>query len=199
MIVWLCGNGGDARQLLPFARRLAPRAGYFGIRGRVRQGGESRYFRKRRDDSFDIPDLEVRVRELAQRICEATHRFNPQEHPLFVAGYSNGGNAASGFCADPSFMSLLSGIAFLRPFMPHKWKRHLQDYALDLHKTPAYVGIGASDMPGHERHWREVLSGANANLTLHVEDAHHGLVREDRTHLRKWMQQIMNERKHGTP
>jgi phospholipase/carboxylesterase len=61
-IVLLHGTGGNEADLMPFARRAAPRATLLGVRGRSTEEGINRWFRRYDAVTYDQDDIAARRR-----------------------------------------------------------------------------------------------------------------------------------------
>lgn len=111
------GTGGDenqffdlAGQLLPGARRIAPR-------GDVSEGGALRYFRRTGEGVYDMPDLAVRTKAMAEFVREQIGASRPGR--VLGLGYSNGANIlASVQFADPALFDATILMHPLIPFAP---------------------------------------------------------------------------------
>lgn len=91
-IVLLHGSGGDEASLVPFARKVWPRATLLGMRGRILQEGRTRWYARITPVKFDQQD----VRKEADAFVRFLTRLSDQDridlsHTTFV-GYSNGAN-----------------------------------------------------------------------------------------------------------
>ena len=108
-LVLLHGTGGDEKDLLPLGRSLLPGATLLSPRGKVLEDGMPRYFRRLRENVFDLLDLRFRTNELADFLA----RF---EGPLIAVGYSNGASiAASTLLLRPE---IFAGAVLLRARVP---------------------------------------------------------------------------------
>lgn len=117
------GTGGDenqffdlAGQLLPGARRIAPR-------GDVNEHGALRYFRRTGEGVYDMADLGQRTQAMVDFVRE---QIGPERPPhVYGLGYSNGANIlASAQFAAPELFDATILMHPLIPFSPPK-----SDYA----------------------------------------------------------------------
>lgn len=92
VIVLLHGSGGDETTLFSFARPIWPRATLVGIRGRLVQKGETRWYRKISPTKFDQQDV-VREADGFVKFLESLGEDDNYDlsRATFV-GYSNGAN-----------------------------------------------------------------------------------------------------------
>lgn len=115
-VLALHGTGGDERDLLPLAARVAPGAAVISPRGRVLEQGMPRFFRRLAEGVFDLADLAVRTRDLARFIDAATTAYARDRTRVVAVGFSNGANiAASLLLQHPT---AFAGAALLRPMVP---------------------------------------------------------------------------------
>ena len=108
------GTGGDenqffdlAGQLLPAARRVAPR-------GDVSEGGALRYFRRTAEGVYDMDDLRLRTGQMLDFVKARQAEGRPRK--LVGLGYSNGANilAAVQFAAP----ELFDATVLMHPLIP---------------------------------------------------------------------------------
>lgn len=92
IIVLLHGSGGDETTLFSFARPVWPRATLVGIRGRLVQKGETRWFRKISPTEFDQKDV-VREADDFVKFLEGLGEDDDYDlSRITFVGYSNGAN-----------------------------------------------------------------------------------------------------------
>nr|WP_225868010.1 alpha/beta hydrolase [Bartonella apihabitans] len=92
VIILLHGSGGDETTLFSFARPIWPQATLVGIRGRIVQNGETRWFKKITPTKFDQKDA---VDEAEAFVKFLTDLGEDDQYDLSRAtfvGYSNGAN-----------------------------------------------------------------------------------------------------------
>lgn len=99
-ILLLHGTGADEFDLLSLGRALDPQANLLSPRGQVRapqppQGdGMIRWFMRNTDGTFDEPGIVAAVNQLAGFTVAAAQQYGFDLGNLWVAGFSNGANAA---------------------------------------------------------------------------------------------------------
>jgi predicted esterase len=164
-LLLLHGTGGDERDLVPLGRQLAPRAALLSPRGKVREAGMPRFFRRLAVGQLDIPDLLERTDELAAFVGAAARAYERDPAKLVALGFSNGANiAVSLLLRHPS---LLRGAALLRPMLPYE-----PEGELALAGTDVLIAAGEGDpysSPEQTRRLAEVLDSAGAQVSVHVE------------------------------
>jgi phospholipase/carboxylesterase len=84
------GTGGDEHQFTGLVGQILPAAGIVSPRGDVSEHGANRFFRRKAEGVYDMEDLAVRTRKMADFV-RAHKQANPGV-PLYGLGYSNGAN-----------------------------------------------------------------------------------------------------------
>ncbi len=163
-LVLLHGTGGDENDLLPLGRRLLPGANLLSVRGKVLENGMPRYFQRLSEGVFDEQDLRFRTNELAD--------FLGQFHGPFIAvGYSNGANiAASLLLLRPDVFTAAILFRAMVPLQPEKLP--------DLTGKGVFLAAGKQDLivpAENTKRLADMLESCGATVTLHWEDAGHGL------------------------
>lgn len=92
IIVLLHGSGGDETTLFSFARPIWPRATLVGIRGRLVQKGETRWFRKISPTKFDQNDVVNEAEAFVKFLERLGDEGNYDLSRVTFVGYSNGAN-----------------------------------------------------------------------------------------------------------
>ena len=96
-IVLMHGTGGNEADLMPIARRIAPRATLLGIRGRATEEGSNRWFRRAGETGFDQQDIRDEAEALAAFVESAVASYGLDPNRLIFLGYSNGANMLGAF------------------------------------------------------------------------------------------------------
>ena len=86
-LILLHGTGGNEASLLPFGRKIAPRATLIGLRGRSTEEGVARFFRRFGPRDFDQQDIISESEVLAAFIEEAVASYQLDPAKLHFAGY----------------------------------------------------------------------------------------------------------------
>ena len=104
-LVLLHGTGGNETDLMPFGRRIAPRAALLGVRGRSTEEGILRWFRRLTATRFDQADIRAEAEAFASFVPEALRAYDLDPLRTTFLGYSNGANfvAAFMFCIHMSY------------------------------------------------------------------------------------------------
>ena len=113
-LLLLHGTGGNEDDLIPLGRMVAPTSPLLSPRGKVLEGGMSRFFRRLAEGVFDEEDVRRRALELADFIGKARDAYGIAAP--FALGYSNGANiAAAVLLLRPD---VLAGAILLRAMVP---------------------------------------------------------------------------------
>lgn len=91
-IVLLHGTGGNEADLMPIARRIAPRATLLGVRGRSAEEGINRWFRRFDALTYDQTDIRSEAEAFAAFVEDAVNAYGLDADKLTFLGYSNGAN-----------------------------------------------------------------------------------------------------------
>ncbi|MEX1235714.1 MAG: VOC family protein [Roseovarius sp.] len=91
-LVLLHGSGGNEADLMPLARRIAPRATLLGVRGRATEEKINRWFRRFDATTFDQADIRREAEAFAAFIEGAIIGYGLDAARLSFLGYSNGAN-----------------------------------------------------------------------------------------------------------
>jgi len=102
-LLLLHGTGGNEDDLIPLGRMVAPTSPLLSPRGKVLEGGMSRFFRRLSEGVFDEDDVRRRALELADFIREARDAYGiaaTVRTRLFQRGkHSGSGTAVAAGCA----------------------------------------------------------------------------------------------------
>ena len=91
-LVLLHGTGGNEADLMPIARRIAPRSTLLGARGRATEEGTNRWFRRFDATTFDQADIRSEAEAFAAFVEGAVTGYGLDADRLVFLGYSNGAN-----------------------------------------------------------------------------------------------------------
>jgi predicted esterase len=182
-LLLLHGTGGDETDLLGLGQQLAPSAALLSPRGRVMENGAPRYFRRLAEGVFDLEDLKARTHELADFVEAAVQRYHLAADRIVAVGFSNGANIA----ASVLFLraDVLAGAVLFRPMVPF-----VPDAMPHLGGKPVLLAAGRQDpiiSPEETERLRRLLVRAGAEVTVHWEQAGHGLAPADIAAARTWL------------
>ncbi len=87
-LLLLHGTGGNEHDLIPLADNIAPGAAVLSPRGKVLEGQMPRFFRRLAEGVFDLDDLRVRTRELADFVEVSAARYGFDATRVVAVGFS---------------------------------------------------------------------------------------------------------------
>jgi phospholipase/carboxylesterase len=180
----LHGTGGDESDLLALGQAVAPGAALLSPRGKVLEGGMSRFFRRLREGVFDEEDVRRRAGELADFVADARRAY---DLPAPVAlGFSNGANiAAALLLLRPE---ALAGAILLRAMVPLS-----RPPEADLSGKPVLIVSGAADpiVPAEDAAGlAAMLRAAGADVRHEILHAGHGLSQSDVALAKAWLERL---------
>jgi predicted esterase len=182
-VLLLHGTGGNEDDLLSLGRALAPGAPLLSPRGQVLENGMPRFFRRHAEGVFDLDDLKLRAKQLAQFIARARETYSLGDVPPIAVGFSNGANIAAALLL--LHQGSLSAGLLLRPMVPL-----VPDALPALDEVRVLIAAGRQDpivSPAQSQALADLLAQAGADVTLHWSDAGHGLSRDDLEAGERWM------------
>lgn len=182
VIILLHGSGGDETTLLSFARPIWPQATLLGIRGRIVQNGETRWFKKITPTKFDqkgaVDEAEAFVKFLTDLGEEDQYDLS---RATFV-GYSNGANLlAVIMMRHPELVRravLLRSMPVLDSY-PHK----------NLSKTNVLIISGKKDSlySPFQPALSALLTENGAKVDSEIVNSDHMVGEKDREMIVKWL------------
>jgi phospholipase/carboxylesterase len=185
-LLLLHGTGGDENDLLPIGARISPGSALLSPRGKVRENGMPRFFRRLAEGVFDLDDLTARTYELAEFVERARAAYGLPRP--YAVGFSNGANIASALLLlQPD---ALAGAVLLRGTLPLT-----PDPLPNLNGAPVLILSGRDDplVPPNQREaLARVLARAGAEVTAMVVDGGHGLTPQDITAATQWLGERTN-------
>ena len=180
-LLLLHGTGADEADLIPLAEMLMPGAAMLSPRGKVREDGLNRFFRRSEEGVWDYEDLAARTIELSHFVTRARRTYG-LERPV-VIGFSNGANIGwSLMLHDPD---ALAGALLMRPMLPFD-PRPLPN----LQGFPVLLLSGKDDplVPQDQpAYFAALLGEAGADVTFELLPAEHALTKQDLLFARDWL------------
>ncbi|AQS41828.1 MAG: Alpha/beta hydrolase [Candidatus Tokpelaia hoelldobleri] len=182
IVILLHGSGGNETTLLPFARPVWPHSVLIGIRGRLVQAGETRWYRKITPTLFDQSDI---AHESQAFFAFLNALADEQGYDLSRAtfvGYSNGAN-------------LLAVVMMQHPDLVRR--AILMRSMPVLNRMPAgnLHGIKVLTISGkrdtlyspYAQELSSLLQERGATIESHMTDGNHLTGDEDQTIIRRWL------------
>jgi predicted esterase len=174
-LLLLHGTGGNERDLIPLAERIAPAAAVLSPRGKVLEGHMPRFFRRLAEGVFDLEDLRVRTHELAAFVDASAARYGFDAERVVAVGFSNGANiAASLLLLTPG---VLSGAVLFRAMIPI-----VPDPLPALGGTRVLMSNGRADslIPAQQAEvLADLLRRCGADVRLEWQAGGHNLTKRD--------------------
>lgn len=184
-LVLLHGAGGNEADLMPIARRMAPRATLLGVRGRATEEGTNRWFRRVSATTYDQADLRSEAEAFAAFVKGAVTGYGLDPQRLGFLGYSNGAN-------------LLAAVILLHPGVVHRaiLLRGIQASetleAADLAGTHVLLLDGRDDpFVRDARTLADQLGARGANVESRTLATGHDLSGADVTEAARWIRQYL--------
>lgn len=182
-LLLLHGTGGNEEDLLSLGRSLLPSAALLSPRGKVLERGLPRFFRRLSEGVFDLDDLRLRTRELAEFVGWAAGTYGFDRDRVIAVGYSNGANiAASVLMQETGTLAAAVLLHAMVPFVP--------ETPPDLTGTPVFLSAGRTDpiVPADNvERLAAILREAGANVSLHWQSGGHQLSRDELDAARDWL------------
>lgn len=183
-LVLLHGTGGNEADLMPIARRVAPRATLLGVRGRATEEGTHRWFRRFGATTFDQKDIRSEAEAFSAFVEGAVKGYGLDADRLVFIGYSNGANMLA------SVVQLHPGVVrravLLRGIQPLE-----NPPEADLSQTSALVLCGSDDPYARTApDLAKALMSRGASVDVRQLSAGHELVDADISETAEWIRRI---------
>jgi phospholipase/carboxylesterase len=181
-LVLLHGSGGNEADLMPIARRIAPRATLLGVRGRATEEGSNRWFRRLDAATFDQADIRSEAEAFAAFVDGAVTGYGLDPDRLVFLGYSNGANFLAAVIQ--LYPSLVRRAVLLRGLQALE-----NPPAADLSDSSVLVLSGHGDPYAHNAdELANALRAHGARVDLRELPAGHELTGADVTEAAEWLQ-----------
>lgn len=178
----LHGTGGDEKDLLSLAHFIQPEYNVLSVRGEVSENGMNRFFKRLSEGVFDEVDLVYRTHQLKEFVDQSAIDYGLDRNNVIALGYSNGANIAASMLFH--YSDALSKAILLHPMVP------IRKELPDLSKVSVFIGAGKNDPicpPEASIELNELLTSANANVTLHWENNGHRISESELMSVKKWL------------
>jgi phospholipase/carboxylesterase len=173
-LVLLHGTGGDENGLMELGAALDSEANLLGVRGRSREEGLNRFFRRYAEGVFDEHDIMLQAEALSRFLEQARSHYE-LSGPMIAVGYSNGANMAAAMLL--LVPDVFDGAILLRAMMP-----------LSLPALPNLEGVSVLMLNGETdplapiesaKELAESLREAGAKVTHRLTPTGHNLGQAD--------------------
>ncbi|HEV2553362.1 MAG TPA: VOC family protein [Bosea sp. (in: a-proteobacteria)] len=183
-LVLLHGTGGSEADLMPIARRIAPRATLLGVRGRATEEGMNRWFRRLDATTFDQVDIRSEADAFSAFVDGAMAGYGLDPDRVVFLGYSNGAN----FLA--AIIQLHPGL--VRRAVLLRGLQALEDPPeADMSATDVLVLNGREDpFARNAPQLADPLSAHGARVNFRELSAGHELADVDVTETSRWIGEI---------
>ncbi|HWI47199.1 MAG TPA: alpha/beta hydrolase [Rummeliibacillus sp.] len=174
-LLLLHGTGGNERDLIELGKEIDPTASLLGVRGSEIENGMPRFFKRLAEGLFDLDNLDIRTKELATFIDEASieHGFNREN--VVAVGYSNGANIAANLFFQIG--KVVKGAILHHPMIPR------DDVEIpDLTGLNIWIGAGQNDRMcpiEQSTGLKDLLEAAGANVSIYWHQYGHQLTMDE--------------------
>ncbi|MEX1000321.1 MAG: alpha/beta hydrolase [Thermodesulfobacteriota bacterium] len=174
-LLLLHGTGGNEESFLPIADIILPQAAVLSPRGQILENGMPRFFRRLSEGVFDLPDLKLRTKELAEFVNSSAQKYEIASNKVIAVGYSNGANIASSVMF--TYPKIISKAVLFHPMIPF-----VPETSPDLSDLNVLITAGTNDPIVTKEETLELYNlyeqyGALAEIFWH--DQGHNLTREE--------------------
>ncbi len=183
VLLLLHGTGGNETDLVGLAEAVDPLAPLLSLRGNVLENGHPRFFKRLAEGMFDLEDLQLRTKELADFIPVARQHYGITKQPLIALGYSNGANIAANTLLQGH--NVLNAAMLLRAMVPQ-----VPETLPDLSATKVLMLSGLLDgiIPtDNAQRLADMFRTAQAEIDLRLKPVTHSLGQSDIMDMRDWL------------
>jgi len=182
-LLLLHGTGGNEDDLIQVGQMISPSASLLSPRGKVLENGMPRFFKRLAEGVFDLEDLKLRTRELADFVKEVSSIYSFDLSKTIAVGFSNGANIAASLLL--SYPGTLTGAILFRAMVPF-----IPNSPLDLSNKKVLLSAGLFDPIVSEHQTRslfDILEKNRANVTLKWQQSGHNLTESDILDAKEWL------------
>ena len=182
-LVLLHGTGGNEDDLIQVGQMISPSASLLSPRGKVLENGMPRFFKRLAEGVFDMEDLKLRTRELADFVKEASNIYSFDLNKTIAVGFSNGANIAASLLL--SYPETLMGAILFRAMVPF-----IPNSPIDLSDKNVLLSAGMFDPIVSESQTQslfDILEKSRANVILKWQQSGHNLTELDILDAKEWL------------
>ncbi len=182
-LLLLHGTGGNEDDLIEVGQMISSTASLLSPRGKVLENGMPRFFRRLAEGVFDMDDLKIRTKELADFVKEASNIYSFDINKTVAVGFSNGANIAASLLL--SYPETLRGAILLRAMVPF-----IPNSPPDLSDKQVLLSAAMFDPIVSESQTQnlfDLLEKSGANVTLKWQQSGHNLTESDILYSKEWL------------
>ena len=182
-LLLLHGTGGNEDDLIQVGQMISPSASLLSPRGKVLENGMPRFFKRLAEGVFDMEDLKLRTRELADFVKEASNIYSFDLNKTIAVGFSNGANIAASLLL--SYPETLMGAILFRAMVPF-----IPNSPINLSDKNVLLSAGMFDPIVSESQTQsmlDILEKSRANATLKWQQSGHNLTESDILDAKEWL------------
>lgn len=185
-LLLLHGTGGNEDDLIQVGQMISSTASLLSPRGKVLENGMPRFFRRLAEGVFDLDDLKIRTKELADFVKEASRTYHFDMNKTIAVGFSNGANmAASLLLSYPETTRAAILFRAMVPFIPNSQP--------NLSDKRVLLSAGVFDPIVSESQTQnlfDLLEKSGAHVILKWQQSGHNLTESDILYSKKWLDDI---------
>ena len=188
-LLLLHGTGGNEDDLIQIGQMISPSASLLSPRGKVLENGMPRFFKRLAEGVFDMDDLKIRTRELAEFVKDAANMYSFDLNKTIAVGFSNGANIAASLLL--SYPETLKGAVLFRAMVPF-----IPNSPLDLSDKNVLLSAGMFDpivSKSQTQSLFDILEKSGANITLKWQQSGHNLIQSDISDAKEWLDKYIHE------
>jgi phospholipase/carboxylesterase len=162
---------------------LSPSASLLSPRGKVLENGMPRFFKRLAEGVFDMEDLKMRTKELADFVKEASNTYSFNLNKTIAVGFSNGANIAASLLL--SYPETIKGAILFRAMVPF-----IPDNMPDLSGKKVLLSSGMFDPIVSKSQIEDllnILQKSKADVTLKWQQSSHNLTQKDILDSKQWL------------
>jgi predicted esterase len=188
-LLLLHGTGGNEDDLIQVGQMISPSASLLSPRGKVLENGMPRFFKRLAEGVFDMDDLKIRTRELAEFVKDAANIYSFDLNKTIAVGFSNGANIAASLLL--SYPEILKGAVLFRAMVPF-----IPNSPLGLSDKNVLLSAGMFDpivSKSQTQSLFDILEKSGANITLKWQQSGHNLMQSDISDAKEWLDKYIHE------
>src|SRR6476620_10595020 len=181
--ILLHGTGGNEDDLIPVGQMLSSSASLLSPRGKVLENGMPRFFKRLAEGVFDIEDLKIRTKELADFVKCASKVYGFNLNKTIAVGFSNGANIAVSLLLSNS--ETIKGAILLRAMVPF-----VPDKIPDLSDKKVLLSAGMFDpivSKSQTEALLKIFQKSRVDVTLKWQQSGHNLTEADIIDSKEWL------------